>query len=143
MNDNILIGVQRAVIIDKDSKVLVVRNLGKQFWHYPGGKWEPSHESITEGVAREIAEEVGLTELKFSFLAMQELRRESKTYIETYWSVYIDESASNIDLKIQTEEIEEVRWVNINELESYGVLPAELVPLLQSSSRDNRFLGTF
>lgn len=143
MNDTTLVGVNRAMIIDKNSKILIVRNIGKKFWHYPGGKWEPRHESLIEGIEREITEEIGLVGLSFSFLAIQELHRDAKTYIETYWSAHIDDF-DDIELEIQKEEIEEAKWISIEDLGSYGVLPSGLTPLLLSdSSNTTRYLGSF
>ena len=63
----ITIGVK--VIVIADSKVLLIKNRYDKFWYLPGGGVK-SGETITDGAARELREECGITPKEFKILGL-------------------------------------------------------------------------
>lgn len=54
-----LIITGRAIIINKDKKLLLVKNKGENIWFTPGG-WLTGFETLEEACAREVYEELGI-----------------------------------------------------------------------------------
>ena len=111
------IPIVKLVIINKDKKILIqkrsmnkVANPGQ--WGLTGGKVDAGEDNLTTAI-RETYEEIGI-ELK-----KEELRLLCRYNIEKaiFIIYYIEKNINIKDCKIQTEEVDELRYFSIDELE--------------------------
>ncbi len=105
------------VVLDEQGRVLAIRRLGK--WDLPKGKVEKG-ESMDAAALREVQEECGIQELQLLAPLMTTWHtyvRNGKQHLKrTEW--FLMRSSFKEDLVPQTEEdIEEVRWVALDEAE--------------------------
>ncbi|NMG21223.1 8-oxo-dGTP diphosphatase MutT [Brasilonema bromeliae] len=124
-----IIGV--AVIWNDQGQILIDRRRSEGlmggFWEFPGGKVERS-ESIQECIRREISEE----------LAIQiEVREHLITIDHTYTHLHVTLIVHHCRYVAgvpQPIECEEIRWVSLDELESYTFPEAnsQIIAVLQS-----------
>lgn len=143
-----LIVVNRVFIFNND-KVLLVKNRGNDFWCLPGGKLEPEKESLAEGCAREIKEELGIniSSSDLLMIGMQEIKKAEKTYMEFYWRIFIsDDVLESLNPDTGPEgELDEIMWANEDAQNALDLKPGDLIRNAMKS-RDNdindMFLGT-
>ena len=115
MEDNqkhFLGNVTQKAIIEKDGKILVCRGIGDTVWEFPGGRLH-SGESPVDGIIREIREEfdLELKDIKPSSI------HPSFNLKSNAHQVFIAYSCStNGEVKADTSEIEEFKWVSRKEL---------------------------
>lgn len=111
------IPIVKVIIINKDKKILlqkrsmsIVVNSGQ--WGLTGGKVDAGEDYLTTAI-RETYEEIGI-ELK-----KEELRLLCRYNIEKaiFIIYYIEKNINIEDCKIQTEEVDELRYFSIDELE--------------------------
>ena len=101
------------VVIEKDGKYLLVqekqeRCYGK--WGLPSGKWDEG-ETIQEGAVREAFEETGYHVELTGLISVDQLTRNGVGIIIIFAAKVISG-----DIKINQDEILDVRWVDISEL---------------------------
>src|SRR6478672_5152100 len=108
-------GSRRAyVVMEHEGKILVVKNiLGSGKWHLPGGGCH-SNESFQEGAVRELREETGVkaSVSQLEQLSVQAFRARRKFD----YQLFLLRVPNAVELKIDTIEILEARWVRPGEL---------------------------
>jgi 8-oxo-dGTP diphosphatase len=140
-------------LVVNDSKILLVRNKGADFWYPPGGGWEYRRETITGCAVREVAEETGCKVAVKRMLWLQEFHVEGKIFFETFWLAELDEKSDkaagksrHIDLD-PTGMVEEARWFKQEELVDLKVFPKRVKSFQDAISSilgtEDPFIGTF
>ena len=110
------IRVSAVVLRDERGQILMVRKRGTSMWMNPGGKPEPG-ESAVECAAREVAEELGLRLDPARLLPLGEFAAPAAN--EAGFTVVADvfDWPEPVSAPvIPTAEIEEIRWVNDDDL---------------------------
>jgi len=111
------------VVLNKEGKVMIVKRKKKEItltkkeliWVFPGGKLEKG-ETREERVVKEVLDETGY---KVKPLKLIHLRIHPETLkIIAYFLCELEEENPIQEIK-EKEEIEEVRWVNPEELKNY------------------------
>ena len=122
------------VISNHRGEILIDRRLNSGemggLWEFPGGKIEPN-ETVEDCIKREIKEELGIDVLvEERLIAIEHQYPKFKVTLFVHYCHHLEGIP-------QTRECEEVRWVNISELDRYTFPKAnyEIITLLQSSSR--------
>lgn len=118
-----------AVIVDSDGNFLIGKhpNLKTKpypgLWDIPGGKLE-NHETPAEAIAREVKEETGFDVLEVSLLDV--FHHNKNNMLESVNSV-LPGIAVGYSVTVEGEfipsEFDEVRWVSIEELSNYILVP--------------------
>lgn len=119
--------ISRAIVAH-NRKILLLKKIGADFWHYPGGKWEFEKESLTECARREVMEETDYNVLIGDLIWTQEIRKPGKVYVEFFWQAKLaphNTQKINEMVKVDKteEEMESIRWFTIKELKTIRVLP--------------------
>jgi ADP-ribose pyrophosphatase YjhB (NUDIX family) len=110
-----------ALITKGDAVLLVKRRFdpGRGLWSVPGGLLELG-ETLQAGVKREILEETGLEVELDSLLDIVDLIDCDESARIRYHYVLIDYLAHPLNGKIKmTPEVEDIRWVKVDELSRY------------------------
>ena len=116
-------------IIWRDGKLLAVKHKNSDgsevdYWAIPGGGLDP-HESLHDGVARELMEETAITAQVGKLLFMQQFnskRRDHTEELEFFFQIDNPEDFVDIDLSLTThgdEEIARIEFVNPKEVLIY------------------------
>lgn len=113
-----------AAIIRKGNKIFIAqRPEGKSlagFWEFPGGKQE-QNETLPETLQRELREELNINVEVGDFFMKSSYQYEfGDIDIYSYW-VDIDE-----DVMIVSNEHQNSKWVEVNELVNYKFAPADI-----------------
>jgi 8-oxo-dGTP diphosphatase len=110
--------VAQKAIIEKDGKILVCRGVGDTVWEFPGGRLH-NDETPVEGITREIKEELGL-----DIKNVEPFRVERNYHFRTKsYQVFIVYTCTcdTSNLVVDSNEIEEVRWVSKEELKNLAM----------------------
>jgi G:T/U-mismatch repair DNA glycosylase/8-oxo-dGTP pyrophosphatase MutT (NUDIX family) len=132
----------RALVVDRDDRVLLVRFWGpgrdRSWWGSPGGGIEPG-ESHEQALVRELHEEIGLQRFDLGPLlfehsgefpwAKQLYRQRNITYL-----VRVVEHQPETHVDLAAEGVAEVRWWTVDELAASGeqLAPPDLVERVRS-----------
>jgi len=113
------IGV-RAILLDRDGRIALVRHTYMDQWYLPGGGVKKG-ESIDAALHRELAEEVGVTDARIErVLGVYHSRREGK---DDHIVIFVAQAATSAELRrADLAEIEEAGWF------APDALPASLSP---------------
>lgn len=113
------IGV-RAILLDRDGRIALVRHTYMDQWYLPGGGVKKG-ESIDAALFRELAEEVGVTDARIDrVLGVYHSRREGK---DDHIVIFVAQAATSAELRrADLAEIEEAGWF------APDALPAPLSP---------------
>jgi mutator protein MutT len=117
-----MIDVVAAIIKNNEGKILIAqRNLKKSqggLWEFPGGKIE-AHETKEQAIVREIKEELNMDIKCDSYFDEKVYKYPEKTIrlIALYCSMIND--------YYEVLEHEQIKWVDINELNDYEFAPAD------------------
>lgn len=90
----------RGIIVKNGKLFAVVHKKGKiinDFWAIPGGGVNP-HESLHDGVTRELIEETGVTPKVGKLLFVQQYRDENREYLEFFFHIENPDDFVEIDL---------------------------------------------
>ena len=102
-----------AVIITDDGRVLLVQHTYRNGWGLPGGMIGWREEPI-ETVKREIEEEVNLLVEEVGPTHVEHMRKPRR--VEWYFDLRLAEGCLDSDAKVNSPEIEEVRWFALDDL---------------------------
>lgn len=102
----------RAVVIDNDDRVLLVRHTYVKGWHFPGGGVDAG-ENCTDAVLRELEEETGLSATELPRLFGLYFNR--KVTRRDHIAVYLLSGVRGT-LKKQSGEIAELGWFALGDL---------------------------
>lgn len=103
------IGV-RAILLDQDGRIALVRHTYLDHWYLPGGGVKKG-ESIHAALLRELAEEVGVTDARIErVLGVYHSRREGKDDHIVIFVAYAGPNASAELRRADLAEIEEAGW---------------------------------
>jgi TDG/mug DNA glycosylase family protein len=115
----------RALVVDRHDRVLLVRfrnTYGETWWATPGGAVEPG-ESAADALRRELREELGLHEFELGpqIWARDDVfawDRRLLHQIEDVYLVRVEEHEPAPTIDLSAENVAEVRWWTLDELES-------------------------
>ena len=130
-NSPILQVAAKAVIVNNEGKVLIVRESPKDLnntqvglWSLPGGRLEPG-ESFLDGLSRETMEEVGLEIEAGKPLCMGEWRPMIRGVEHQIVAFFVCCKPLTTNVRL-SDEHDEYAWINPNERESYRLMDDEL-----------------
>jgi 8-oxo-dGTP pyrophosphatase MutT (NUDIX family) len=129
--------LRSAAIIQHNGRVLFQRPVQSENWFLPGGRVE-HFESTEETLKRELMEEFSLQvdHMKLSWVVEYFLEAEDKKIQELgmHYLVEIPEHHKLVDHKGEFKGMEDGyihKWIEINELDKYNIVPEFVVPQLQ------------
>lgn len=130
MSQTIKRRVNVRAIIYRDGKLLAVKHKQPdgseaEYWAIPGGGLE-THESLTAGVAREVAEELGIAANIGRLLFIQQFRSKRRGFeeeLELFFEVTNPEDYEAIDLSKTTHGLEEIARCEFVDPKTSFVLP--------------------
>jgi len=125
--------VCRALIIDNQNRVLLVKKAGSDFWSLPGGKLDEDDASLQACLKRELQEELGVEGIVKDIRFVQELHKNDTRYVELIWHAALEGDLTSEDIyKTSDGELTDIQWVKQNELCDANVKPAFLKELSAS-----------
>ena len=112
--------VAQKAIIEKEGKVLLMRNRGRETWELPGGRLQVG-ETPSEGLAREICEEFGVEVLVGQPVATGTfvLSRTGEPHFFVVYACTLRDPS--VAFTLAEDEVEEVRWVARDELATLNI----------------------
>ncbi|MCM3666995.1 NUDIX domain-containing protein [Mesobacillus subterraneus] len=129
--------LRSAAIIQHNGRVLFQRPVQSENWFLPGGRVE-HFESTEETLKRELMEEFSLQvdHMKLCWVVEYFLEAEDKKIQELgmHYLVEIPEHHKLVDHKHEFKGLEDGyihKWIEINELDKYKIVPEFVVPQLQ------------
>jgi 8-oxo-dGTP diphosphatase len=137
-------GVRVAVVVEREGALLLVRHQKPErdpYWVLPGGRLEPG-ETIPACASRELLEETGLTADFSGVLYVSEFLREGRHTIDVVvrMALEADEEASlgrDPEVAPHAEPtLAELRWVSVDELREFALLPASIKERLLRDAGD-------
>ena len=133
-----LLHVVAAVILDKDSNVLIARRLPDKhmggLWEFPGGKVE-AEEAVTEALCRELDEELGIQPDGYQPLVRIQHHYPDKSVLLDVWTVTSFRGSPH------GREGQPVRWVSKAELSDFE-FPAANRPIVTAAQLPSRYMVT-
>lgn len=109
------IGV-RAVLLDENDRVALVRHTYADQWYLPGGGVKKG-ESVEAALLRELEEEIAVTNPRIErVIGVYHSRRESKDYHIVIFAARTDACLSDELASADAREIEEARWFPLDRL---------------------------
>ncbi|HLP86317.1 MAG TPA: NUDIX hydrolase [Candidatus Paceibacterota bacterium] len=118
--------VCRALIIDNQNRILLVKKNSSDFWSLPGGKLEIDDISLQECLVRELKEELGVDTIISNIRFVKELHKNDTRYVELIWETTITSNpaftSENI-YKISNGELIDIQWIKKGDLNNIEVKP--------------------
>ncbi|MES2203264.1 MAG: NUDIX hydrolase [Patescibacteria group bacterium] len=112
--------VAQKILLEREGKVLIVRNHGEDIWDLPGGHLDYGEKPLA-GIAREVTEETGLTLSGIApFLVSDFVSvRNGQTLVLIVYAA----KAAEGEVVPQVDELAEVRWVGPGDISSLQFFP--------------------
>lgn len=127
-----------AVIVNKKEKILIIQKLNwkDNEWDFPGGGVD-SGENPTQAILRELNEELGSNKFEIvkiskiidkyewpdDVIISRRLEKNQNFRGQERTPFLVKFTGDNIDIKTQTKEIKNHKWILVNEFEKYFVFP--------------------
>ncbi len=130
-----IVPAARAVILNDDEWIMLIRRSDNRQWALPAGTMEPG-ESVTECMKREVWEETGLTVLSghaFAIYSKPRFTAPNRPDAQLLTVAYrVESNGWTGDLLTATNETADARWFGIDELRT---LP-DLMPMYRETIDD-------
>lgn len=97
----------------------------RDYWCTPGGGLDP-HESLHEGLHREMVEETGIVPVIGKLLFIQQYEDDEKEFTEFFFHITNADAYETIDLTATTHGMQEVENVAFIDPAKHNILPAFL-----------------
>jgi 8-oxo-dGTP diphosphatase len=128
------------LLFNRQNQVLLIKR-GKppaqDFWSVPGGKLEAG-EGLVECCRREFREETGLEVDVLSLIAVVERRIENFHYVIVDFLVELRGDCTNSPCAAS--DVSEARWINLENLEDYSLVPGLSEIIRRTAARRNEGL---
>lgn len=108
----------RAIIVNTENQMLLVKHHGSEFWSLPGGKVE-KNEDLKTCLQREIFEELGILCEVQDLQYVHEFRYspESDVSVEFFFAVRLkDETITQWNGENTTDELHDIQWISADDL---------------------------
>ena len=118
------------VLFNKDkTKVLLFKCEGRDFYMLPRGKIAQKEESL-QAIKREIEEELGYKNIKYSFLAISEEFAEAKGYynqqINLIYQGIFEGNINNTNFKGLEGDWINFEWIDVAKIDNYKIVPKQI-----------------
>lgn len=133
-----------AIIFNKDmTKILLFNVQGRRFFMIPGGKVNQKEESI-DAIKREIKEELGYTNIDFSFLAISEEFVLDKGFYNQqiniiYKGILMDE-IKEIEFKGLEGDWINFQWIDVSNVDNYEIYPNQIKEAIKNPDKKYHFV---
>ncbi len=121
------------LIIKRDSKILLCKNLKKGHFYLPGGHVEFG-DSLEKTIYKEMYEELGLRQENLKNISysghLEQIYMEDDVEYHELNMIYTAEVPNDIEMVSQEEHIA-FEWVDMKDLETTNVLPKTIIPFLK------------
>lgn len=115
--------VAQKAIIEKDGKVLIVRDVRDvSVWGLPGGRLNVD-ETPFEGLQREVKEEVGVAISIHELIYGEQFVHPQKNDPHLFLMYHAQLLGENQNIALQEDEIAEVKWISKEELNAQELYP--------------------
>lgn len=128
--------VCRALIIDEQSRLLLIKNTGNTFWCLPGGSLESTDASIRQCLERELHEELGVAAQIGDVSFFQEMHKGDTRYIELVLKAFVvrGELPTSESIRyVSSGEINDICWATEEDLIHIDLKPERLRKMTQIS----------
>ncbi len=130
MNNSIELIVR--LIIKRDLKILLCKNLKKGHFYLPGGHVEFG-DSLEKTIYKEMYEELGLRQENLKNIAykghLEQIYVEEDVEYHELNMIYTAEASDDIDMVSQESHIA-FEWIDMKDIQNVNVLPKTIIPFL-------------
>ncbi len=114
--------VAQKAIIEKDGKVLIVRNTHDTAWELPGGRLNVD-ELPLEGLKREVKEEIGVDIIVHEVVYGEQFLHPHMSDRHVFFMYHATLVDPEQDFVLQEGEVSEVQWIGKDELDAQEIFP--------------------
>lgn len=146
VQDNFKFSVRVSALIynSNQNKILLFNVEGRNYYALPGGKVKELEESLL-ALKRELKEEIGWTNLKFSFFALSEEFVNDKGYnnhqLNIIYKAIYSGPISNTKFKGLEGDWINFEWIDIDKIEQYKIIPSDIKTAILNKSLSNHFVN--
>ena len=118
--------VCRALVVDEQHRILLVKKTGSDFWSLPGGKLDADDVSVEECLARELHEELGVESKIEEIRHVLELHKNDTRYVELIWNTTLHGDPTKQQegiFEVSGHELEDIRWMSNEDMRGEVVKP--------------------
>lgn len=121
----------RAVLVNRQGKFLVVKNLARNRYEFPGGKQDPGETSI-ECAFRELKEEIGVVAKRAKLCCTTSLVVETGEWQGDFWLVPSYKGKPRI---MEPAKLGDLRWATVDEIAGLPQIPRVCVDVARKAQR--------